>query len=76
MKRRRIRRRVPRRPFGRLCGILTACLTTLIGIVQGFDPFTIFFRASVSGLVIGVAVSVGITVVRMANIPNEVKARV
>ena len=69
-----LRKRRPRQPFGMLSGLLAASLTTLIGICSGLEPFTILCRAMVSGIAIGLTVSIGISVIKVANIPNETKA--
>lgn len=75
MKHTKIRRRIPHKPFGWLCGMFVACLVTMVGVVQGFEPFTIFCRALVSGSAIGVTVALGVGVIRLANIPHEMKGK-
>lgn len=40
-------------PWGRIIGLLTAALVTLIGIVSGFEPFVILQRAVCASLLVG-----------------------
>lgn len=67
----KIRERKPSQPIGRLSAILTSCLVISIGIVCGLDPFTIFCRASISAIVIGIAVRLIADFIKLANIPSD-----
>lgn len=67
--RRRLRRRFP---FGMVAGLLAGSLATLVGVATGIDPFAITLRALVSGVVVGMVVSLGAAIVRVANLEPEV----
>lgn len=43
-------------PWGRACGLLGGCATTLAGVVQQVDPDVIVFRATVAAIAIGAVV--------------------
>jgi len=64
IKRRRMKRR---NSLGQVCGLLTACAVTLIGLAVGLEPDVILWRALVSGVLIGCLVSFGMSVIDVAN---------
>jgi len=41
------------RPWGRIVGLLTACLVTLIGVLCGLEPDVILQRALISSMLVG-----------------------
>jgi hypothetical protein len=43
-------------PWGRVCGLLGACIATLAGVFQQVDPDVILIRAAVCGSVVAVCV--------------------
>ena len=70
-------RRGNRLPLGLISAMLTACTVTLIGVASGFEPFVILKRALIASLILGLFVSTGANVVRMANFeytPNHDEA--
>ena len=70
-----IRKRSPKKPFGLLFGLLAGTLATIVGIVFGVDPFTILYRAVLSGIAVGLIVATGVGFVRLANRPNEASSQ-
>ncbi|MEM7454614.1 MAG: hypothetical protein AAF456_09720 [Planctomycetota bacterium] len=54
-------------PLGIVSAILTACIVTLIGVASGFEPFVILKRALIASVMLGMFVSTGANIVRMAN---------
>ena len=74
MTRGKIRKRIPNKPYGRLVGLLSGCITTLIGVVHGVAPFTILCRSLIAAFAIGMTVSLGVAIIRMANVPNELES--
>ncbi len=62
--RRRLRRRGP---IATLVAVMTASGVTLIGLIVGLDPFTIFCRAGISAIALGSVVSFGLSVIDLAN---------
>lgn len=71
MERKGVRKRFPTKPYGWLIGLFAACMTTMIGVFNGVDPLTIVLRSFVAGLAVGVTVSIGLVIIRMANVLNE-----
>lgn len=67
----KIRRRRPRQPYGTMAALLVGCMVTLIGVFCGHDPFTVLIRSVVSAVGVGLMVSIGISIIRIANIPSE-----
>ncbi|HUS39665.1 MAG TPA: hypothetical protein VMX74_09455 [Pirellulales bacterium] len=43
----------PSPPWGRIVGLLTACLVTLIGVLSGLAPDLILQRALISSVIAG-----------------------
>lgn len=63
-----IKRRGRRRTaWGAMAGLLTACVVTLIGLFVELDPHIILGRACLAGVVMGVIVSFGVSVIYIAN---------
>jgi pilus assembly protein TadC len=58
-------------PHGKFSGLLVAVFVTLIGVFLRLDPVTILIRASVSAIVIGTIVSLGVGVVRLTDSENK-----
>ncbi len=56
-----------RAPLGTVAGLLTAFGVTLIGMVVGLDPHIILGRATTSGVLLGVLISFGMSVIHVAN---------
>ncbi len=71
LKEQLIRRRMKRNSaWGTVAGLLTACSATLIGTVSGLEPDVILLRALVSGVLMSLLVSFGISVIYIANAPG------
>ncbi len=66
--RRRLRRRYP---VGMVAGMLTGSLATMIGVACGIDPFAVCTRALISGVIVGVLMSIGMSIVRAANLEPD-----
>jgi hypothetical protein len=66
--RRRLRRR---HPTGIFFGLLAGSLVTLIGVACQLDPFAICCRALISGFAVGAVMSVGASLIRLANLEPE-----
>lgn len=69
--RRRLRRR---HPTGIFFGLLAGSLVTLIGVACQLDPFAICCRALISGFAVGAVMSVGASLIRLANLEPEAAA--
>lgn len=54
-------------PLGTFAAMLTSVSVTLVGVFLGLQPLVILTRAFVSALVIGLLMSIGASVVRLAN---------
>ncbi|MEO1526925.1 MAG: hypothetical protein AAFX06_15920 [Planctomycetota bacterium] len=54
-------------PLGTFAAMLTAAFVTLVGVFLGLQPLVILTRAFVSAAVIGLVMSLGVSVVRLAN---------
>ncbi|MCC9602936.1 hypothetical protein LOC67_20495 [Stieleria sp. JC731] len=67
MTRRKEMRQQQAFPFGMLAGLLTAIAVTLIGVFLRLEAFTILTRATVSSLILGTVVSLGVGVIRLAD---------
>lgn len=44
-------------PWGRVTGLLMACVVTLVGILCRLEPFVIMQRAAIAAVLVGMAVS-------------------
>jgi hypothetical protein len=53
--------------------LLTGSIVTLVGVFVGLEPIVILVRSIVSAAVLGCLVSLGISIVRLAN--SEYKKR-
>ena len=42
------------RPWGRVFGLLSACLVTLVGVARNLDPLVILQRAAIAGVSVGI----------------------
>ena len=60
-------------PAGMFVSLLTGSIVTLVGIFSGLEPLVILVRSFVSAVVLGCLVSLGISIVRLAN--SEYKKR-
>ena len=58
-------------PYGKFCGLLTGAFVTLIGVALQLSPMTILIRASVSAIVIGAIVALGVSLVRIADTEDK-----
>jgi len=58
-------------PHGKFVALLTAAFVTLVGVYLQLEPITILMRASVSAIVLGIVVSLGISVVRLADAESK-----
>ncbi|MDM4016775.1 hypothetical protein [Roseiconus lacunae] len=67
MSRRKEMRRKQAFPFGMFAGLLTAIAVTLIGVFLRLEAFTILTRATVSSLILGTVVSIGVGIIRLAD---------
>jgi hypothetical protein len=66
-----LRRRLKRNSsWATVSGLMTASAVTMIGMVTGLEPDIILWRALVSGLLMGLLVSFGISVIYVANAPH------
>ena len=70
-RRQRHRREQQRLPFGFISAVLTACVVTLIGVFSGVEPFVVLVRAFVSATLLCALVSMGVGIIRTANVKNE-----
>ncbi len=70
-RRERHRRKQKQRPLGLLTAMFTACVVTLIGVFSDVEPFAVLLRASISAVLIGSLVGLGMGVVRTANIRSD-----
>ena len=43
-----MKKKIDRRPWGRLTGMLTACVVTVTGVVCGLEPNVILLRAAIA----------------------------
>ncbi len=67
-----VRRRMKRRgSLGTVCGLLTACAVTLMGLAVGLEPHVILWRAFASAILIRSIVSFGMSVIYVANTSNS-----
>ncbi len=78
MNRKQISRRAQLRvrrtfPAGMFVSLLTGSIVTLVGIFSGLEPMVILVRSFVSAVVLGCLMSLGISIVRLAN--SEYKKR-
>ena len=60
-------------PAGMFAALLTAACVTLVGVCLVLEPFVILVRAFFSAIVIGSLVSLGVSIVRLAD--SEYKKR-
>ncbi len=68
-----IRRRLRRRDsLGKMMGVLAGCLATLVGVACGHEPFVVFSRAIISGVVVAIIISFATSVYHLANVENTV----
>jgi hypothetical protein len=51
-------------PWGGIVGLLTGCVMTLLGVVQGHEPETILLRAAIGGAVTGMLAKAATMVIR------------
>lgn len=58
-------------PAGMFAGLMTAACVTLIGVLLGLESNVILLRAAISGLVIGSVVSLGVSIVRLADAEHQ-----
>lgn len=66
------RRRLKRiGPLGRVMGLLTASLVSLIGLAMGLEPQVILWRAMIASVLIGSLVAFGMSVIHVANAKRE-----
>lgn len=70
-RRDRQRRAEQRTPFGALAAIITGCLVTLIGVFSDIEPFVVLIRTLVSSIAMGTLVSVGVSIIRAADLKRE-----
>ena len=66
------RRRARQRTSGRLragllAGLLTAALVILLGALMRLEPYVILIRSTISGLLLSGLVSLGLSIVRLAD---------
>lgn len=54
-------------PAGTLVALLTAIAVTLIGVALRLDSWAILTRATVSSVLLGMVVSLGVSVIRRAD---------
>ena len=54
-------------PAGMFVGLLTGSCVTLVGIFSGLDSTVILTRSFTSGILLGCIVSLGVSIVRMAD---------
>ena len=54
-------------PLGKIVGLLTASLVSMIGLAMGLEPEVILWRAAIAACLIGVLVAFGVSVVQAAN---------
>lgn len=60
-------------PAGMFTALLTFAVVTLLGVAMGFDSWVIVQRACLSAIALGVIVSLGVSVVRLAESENTPK---
>ncbi|HMO13185.1 MAG TPA: hypothetical protein PKD64_01785 [Pirellulaceae bacterium] len=71
LKQNLLRRRIKRgSSLATSLGLLAASAATLIGTYVGLEPDVILWRAAVSGIVVGVLMSFGLSVIYVANATN------
>ena len=58
-----MKKKIDRRPWGRLTGMLTACVVTVTGVVCGLEPNVILMRAAIAATVLAIAAAILATVV-------------
>ncbi|MGB7345733.1 MAG: hypothetical protein WBD20_16070 [Pirellulaceae bacterium] len=58
-------------PHGKFAALLTAAFVTLMGVYLQLEPLTILIRASVSAIVLGGVVSLGVSIVRLADAESK-----
>ncbi|QEG23394.1 hypothetical protein [Mariniblastus fucicola] len=66
-RRQRHRRKQRQRPYAVLAAMLTGCIVTLIGVFSNVEPLAVLFRATLSSILMGVLVAIGIGVIKTAN---------
>lgn len=67
-----VRRRIKRLgPVGKIVGLLTAGLVSLIGAIAGLEPEIILMRALIAAFTIGTVVAFGVSVIHVANSKRE-----
>ena len=55
-------------PIGSLTALLTGSLAALIGVCSGLEPFVISYRSFISALLLGTIVTIGTSIVQLANV--------
>ncbi|TWU02366.1 hypothetical protein [Stieleria varia] len=60
-------------PMGMYVGLLTGTFVTLVGVALRLEPFVIFVRSFSSSVLLGSVVSIGLSIVKMAD--TEYKQR-
>lgn len=55
-------------PYGTIAMLSTGCIVTLVGVFAGIEPFDVLIRTTVSALAMGLLVSTGVSVVRVAGL--------
>jgi hypothetical protein len=70
-RRTRRRRDQERIPFGSLAALFTGCIVTLIGVFSGIEPFDVLVRSVVSAVAMGLLVSIGVAIIRVADLKRE-----
>ena len=73
MTRRQQKRMQAAFPAGMFMALLTFALVTLLGVAMRFDSWVIVQRACFSALVLGIVVSLGVNVIRLAESENKTK---
>lgn len=58
-------------PFGSLAALFTGCLVTLIGVFSDIEPFVVLIRTSISAIAMGVLVSIGVSIIRTADLKRD-----
>ncbi len=67
-----VKRRIKRLgPVGKIVGLLTAGLVSLIGLAAGLEPEVILLRALIASFAIGSLVGFGVSVIHVANTKRE-----
>jgi hypothetical protein len=55
-------------PFGSIAALSTGCVVTLIGVFSDIEPFDVMVRTGVSAIAMGLLVSIGVSIVRVAGL--------